>query len=78
VKRILTYGDSNTWGFFLVDPAVGVLERLALQDRGTGVANAISGPDYELLEDSLPGRTLAVARPDMVTVAACNLRRGMD
>lgn len=67
MKRILAYGDSNTWGFLPVDTAVGMLERLAVQDRWTGVANAILGPDYEMLEDALPGRTLAVDRPDMAS-----------
>lgn len=63
--RILAYGDSNTWGFLPVDPAVGVIERLEVPHRWTGVASAILGPEYLLLEDALPGRTLGAQRPDM-------------
>lgn len=64
-KRILAYGDSNTWGFLPVDGANPKLERLPFKDRWTGVAQAQLGADYEIVEDALPGRTLGVDRPDM-------------
>jgi lysophospholipase L1-like esterase len=65
MKRILAYGDSNTWGFLPVDMVNPQIERLAFEARWTGVAQAQLGADYLVLEDALPGRTLALDRPDM-------------
>lgn len=52
VRRVLCYGDSNTWGF---RPGRG--ERLAHDVRWPGVmANALTS-DFAVLEDGLNGRT---------------------
>ena len=52
MKRILCYGDSNTWG---ADPASP--ERFGIETRWTRVlANAL-GSGYEIIEEGLPGRT---------------------
>jgi lysophospholipase L1-like esterase len=52
MKRILCYGDSNTWG---TDPISG--ERLDDQTRWTRVLARSLGPDYEVIEEGLGGRT---------------------
>jgi len=67
VKRILAYGDSNTWGFLPIDFAVGKLERLPFSESWAGIASAQLAPDFEIVVDALPGRTLGVDRPDMAT-----------
>lgn len=64
-KRILAYGDSNTWGLLSAGELVPQLERLRFEDRWTGVAQAQLGDDFVFLEDALPGRTLDLDRPDM-------------
>ncbi|MDG1432181.1 MAG: GDSL-type esterase/lipase family protein [Paracoccaceae bacterium] len=50
MKRILIYGDSNSWGY----PCDGVLSRLA--DRWP-VVMARDMIDVEVIEENLPGRT---------------------
>jgi lysophospholipase L1-like esterase len=52
MKRILCYGDSNTWGY---DALSG--ERLDDQTRWTRILARTLGPDYEILEEGLSGRT---------------------
>ena len=52
MKRILCYGDSNTWGS---DPLTG--ERLDDQTRWTRVMAGALGPYYEVIEEGLSGRT---------------------
>jgi lysophospholipase L1-like esterase len=64
-KRILAYGDSNTWGFLSLDDRAPQLERLPFEDRWTGQAQAKLGCGFVILEDALPGRTLDLDRPDM-------------
>ncbi len=52
MKRILAYGDSNTWGF---DPAK--FERYSEEIRWTGLLQKTLGKDALLLEEGLCGRT---------------------
>jgi lysophospholipase L1-like esterase len=52
MERILCYGDSNTWG---TDPLSG--ERLDDRTRWTRILARSLGPDYEVIEEGLPGRT---------------------
>lgn len=51
-KRILCYGDSNTWGF---DPATS--QRFDRHIRWPGVLAESLGADYEIIEEGLNGRT---------------------
>lgn len=51
-KRILCYGDSNTWGYV---PATG--ERYSEDVRWTGVLAKLLGEEYEIIEEGLSGRT---------------------
>lgn len=52
MKRVLCFGDSNTWGY---DPATG--ERFDRDVRWTGVLRQALGPDFEVIEEGLNGRT---------------------
>jgi lysophospholipase L1-like esterase len=52
MKRILCYGDSNTWGY---DPATG--ERFAEDIRWPGVLGHELGSGFRVVEEALNGRT---------------------
>ena len=52
MKRILCYGDSNTWGY---DPVAR--DRFDAATRWTRVLAASLGADYEIIEEGLCGRT---------------------
>ena len=61
MKRILTYGDSNTWGF---DPETWgsvpmTLERYPEDIRWTGLLQKALGKGALVLEEGLCGRTTA-------------------
>jgi lysophospholipase L1-like esterase len=58
-KTILCYGDSNTWG---ADPKTGL--RYPADRRWTGVAQAILGDSYYLIEEGLCGRTTMYTDPE--------------
>lgn len=51
-KRILCYGDSNTWGYM---PNTG--KRFAEEVRWTGILAKELGIEYQVLEDGVNGRT---------------------
>lgn len=51
-KRILCYGDSNTWGY---DPVTK--DRFDAETRWTRVLARALGPGYEVIEEGLNGRT---------------------
>lgn len=52
MKRVLCYGDSNTWGY---DPATR--RRFSPDVRWTGVLANRLGSDYQVIEEGLNGRT---------------------
>ena len=52
MKRILCFGDSNTWGF---TPVTG--ERMAADVRWPGVMKTELGSDYFVIEEAQNGRT---------------------
>lgn len=52
MKRILCYGDSNTWGY---DPATQ--DRFDTDTRWTRVLAKALGAGYEIIEEGLCGRT---------------------
>lgn len=64
-KRVLAYGDSNTWGFLSLMGRRPWLGRLPFEDRWTGHEQARLGWGFVILEDALTGRTLGLNRPDM-------------
>ncbi|MFO7635575.1 MAG: SGNH/GDSL hydrolase family protein [Caldilinea sp.] len=52
MKRILCFGDSNTWGY---DPATQ--DRFDRDTRWPGVLRTTLGAGYEVIEEGLNGRT---------------------
>ena len=52
MKKILCYGDSNTWGY---NPRTQ--ERYPKSQRWTGVLKEELGEEYEIIEEGLNGRT---------------------
>jgi lysophospholipase L1-like esterase len=52
MRRILCFGDSNTWGY---DPATE--DRFDDETRWTGVLQAALGGDFTVIEEGLNGRT---------------------
>jgi len=58
MKRILCFGDSNTWGYI-----PGVRKRYAPEIRWPGVAQRILGGEYLLIEEGLNGRTTVYDNP---------------
>ena len=55
-KRILCFGDSNTFGW--IGTLEGPARRFPSNIRWTGRLSALLGPDYEIIEEGLGGRTL--------------------
>ena len=58
-KRILCYGDSNTWGFL-----PGGAGRLCADQRWTGVCRRELGEGYTVVECGLNGRTTIYDNPN--------------
>ncbi len=59
-KRILCYGDSNTWGWV---PASMGKDRFLVDKRWTGRLQKLLGADFEIIEEGLGGRTTMFADP---------------
>jgi len=58
MRRILCYGDSNTWGF---TPGTG--KRYSPEVRWTGVAQKELGTEYVIIEEGLNSRTTVYDHP---------------
>lgn len=58
MKNILCFGDSNTWG-----SVPGVLTRHPKDVRWTGIVQNELGPEYNIIDDGIPGRTTAYDDP---------------
>ncbi|MDO4487683.1 MAG: GDSL-type esterase/lipase family protein [Eubacteriales bacterium] len=69
-KRILCFGDSNTWGFI---PGTG--ERYPDDVRWTGVVRNLLGDGYTILEDGISGRTTVY---DQEWAVGRNGRKALD
>lgn len=54
MKRVLCYGDSNTYGH---DPRDG--SRLPYDQRWTGILAGLLGPEWQVIEEGLCGRTIS-------------------
>ena len=69
MKRILCYGDSNTWGYDPAhnDVATGMPARYNEHTRWPGVMRDILGSDYFVWEAGLGGRTTVFDDPLMPT-----------
>ena len=55
-RRILCFGDSNTFGW--IGNLEGPTRRFSSDLRWTGRLSALLGPDFEIIEEGLGGRTL--------------------
>ncbi len=60
MKRILCFGDSNTWGAV---PGGTRWDRLPYEQRWTGRLQALLGDGYELIEEGCCGRTTVLDDP---------------
>lgn len=65
MKRILCYGDSNTWGY---DPSNSLedlkpSERFSIEERWPMLLEKELGEDYQVLEEGLNGRTTVFDDP---------------
>lgn len=58
MKRVLCYGDSNTYGH---DPKDG--SRLPYNQRWTGVLASLLGSEWQVIEEGLCGRTISHEDP---------------
>ncbi len=74
MKRILMFGDSNTWGYDYESytPETGVLKRFAFEERWPGIVQGLLGNEYRIIEDALNSRTIVVQDPVLPH------RRGLD
>lgn len=74
MKRILIFGDSNTWGYDYdtYTPKTGVQKRYAYDERWPGIVQGMLGDDCRIIEDALNSRTIVVQDPVLPH------RRGLD
>jgi lysophospholipase L1-like esterase len=63
MNSLLCFGDSNTWGSMPM-AFDGDTRRMALQERWPGVMQQRLGSNWHVIEEGLPGRT--IARDDLV------------
>jgi lysophospholipase L1-like esterase len=71
MPRILCYGDSNTWGFASVPEPPA--PRYGRADRWPCVMAATLGPEVELIEEGLNGRTTDIADPTHPEITGAGL-----
>ena len=67
MKRILIYGDSNTWGYDSARyvPEADAYQRMTETERWPALVRTQLGDDYFIIEDALNGRTLMWDDPYM-------------
>ena len=60
MKNILIYGDSNTWGYDSARyvPEADAFQRMTETERWPGIVRSILGPEYNIIENALNGRTV--------------------
>ena len=61
MKRIVCFGDSNTFGHNPLDGS-----RLPRDQRWTGILSDLLGEEYEIIEEGLCGRTTVRECPESV------------
>jgi lysophospholipase L1-like esterase len=71
-KRVMVYGDSNTWGWIPVEKGVPST-RYAEGERWPGVLRATLGGDYEVIEEGLNARTTDVPDPTLPRVTGAGV-----
>jgi CubicO group peptidase (beta-lactamase class C family)/lysophospholipase L1-like esterase len=68
-RRILVFGDSNTWGWIPVEQGFPTT-RYGANTRWPGVARAALGHGFEIVEEGLNGRTTDLADPSVPLTGA--------
>ena len=71
-KRILVYGDSNTWGWVPVERGFPTT-RFGANERWPGIARVALGDGYEVIEEGLSGRTTDLPDPSVTELAGAGL-----
>jgi lysophospholipase L1-like esterase len=71
-KRIMLYGDSNTWGWIPVKEGFPST-RYDEATRWPGIFRAGLGQDFEVIDEALSGRTTDVQDPTAVTITGAGL-----
>jgi lysophospholipase L1-like esterase len=71
-RRILAYGDSNTWGWIPVEQGYPTT-RYPAEKRWPGVLRESLGPGYEVIEEGLSGRTTDLADPTAPQIGGAGL-----
>ena len=61
-KRVLIFGDSNSWGW-IAKPEIFPTQRLGKAQRWPGIMASILGEGWEIYCDALPGRTTDLDDP---------------
>lgn len=74
MKKILCYGDSNTWGFVpgSFDITTGQMQRYPRDIRWTGQLQKLLGNDYLIIEEGLCGRNTNIDNPEELGGAGSN------
>ena len=67
MKNILIYGDSNSWGYDFARyvPELDTCQRMTEAERWPGIVRDLLGPEYNIIEDALNGRTVMNDDPYM-------------
>lgn len=71
-RRILVFGDSNSWGWIPVEKAIPT-ERYPADTRWPGVMRNELGEGYEVVVDALSGRTTDVDDPTFPSLTGAGL-----
>ena len=71
-RRVLVYGDSNSWGWKPVEQGFPTT-RYDAQERWPGVAQAVLGDGYQVIEESLSGRTTGLQDPSVPQIGGAGL-----
>ncbi len=71
-RRVLVFGDSNTWGWIPVEQGYPTT-RYSAAERWPGIAQASLGGDYEIIEEALNGRTTDLADPALPQLTGAGL-----
>ncbi|WP_246148657.1 SGNH/GDSL hydrolase family protein [Skermanella pratensis] len=70
-KRIMVYGDSNTWGYVPVES--GPTTRYPQDVRWPGVLRVALGPGYEIIDEGLSARTTDLPDPTLPHISGAGL-----
>ncbi len=70
-KRIMIYGDSNTWGYIPVES--GATTRYPANVRWPGVLQAALGSGYEVIDEGLSARTTDIPDPTLPHISGAGL-----